>query len=56
MPKEKNSLEKMYERIMKETSFDKGYLNLVNDEDRFKSVLHPDYSEYTTSTITGSLC
>ena len=56
MAKELNPLEKMYESIMKETSFDKGYLNPVNDMDRFKSVLHPDYSEYTTSTITGSLC
>jgi len=53
---EKSSLEEMYKKMMEETSFGKSFAELDDAEDRFKSILHPDYSEYTTSTITGSIC
>ncbi len=56
MRMEKNTLEEMYKKMMKETLFGKSLAEPDNAEDRFKSILHPDYSDYTTSTITGSIC
>ncbi len=56
MRMEKNSLEEMYKEMMKETSLDKYFAGFDSVDDRFKSILHPDYSDYTTSTITGSIC
>lgn len=52
----KNALEEKYKEIMKKPSFNDGLLMPKNDQDRFKSVLQPDYSGYTTSTVTGSIC
>ena len=56
MRMEKNSLEELYKKMMKESSYDKRFAGPDGAEERFKSILHPDYSEYTTSTITGSIC
>ena len=52
----KKTLEEMYKEIMKNPSFNDGFRMSENDRDRFKSVLHPDYSEYSTSTVTGNIC
>lgn len=56
MAKAKKTLEEMYKEIMKNPSFPDGYGMRKDDQDRFNSILHPDYSDYTTSTVTGNIC
>jgi len=53
---EKNSLEKMYEKMMKGSSFGNYSSKPTDERDRFKSILCPDYSDYSTSTVTGNIC
>ena len=55
-PMRKNCLEEQYDRIMRDTTPYHEIPSQERDEDRFKSILHPDYSEYSTSTITGNIC
>lgn len=50
------TLEELYENLFGGSSFNQQFPMKEIDQDRFKSVLHPDYSEYSTSTVTGSLC
>lgn len=53
----KPSLEELYKQLMKDSSLyyenqDQEYVS----PDRFKSILVPDYSDYSTSTVTGNIC
>ena len=50
------TLEEHYDQIMKNANLYPGNQTQGKEEDRFKSILYPDYSEYTTSTITASIC
>ena len=50
------TLEETYKQLMKNPTYDRETQKQECESERFKSVLHPDYSEYTTSTITGSFC
>lgn len=52
----KQTLEDLYEQLMKESTSLYDVRKQEPDVDRFKSILHPDYSDYTTSTITGNIC
>lgn len=52
----KRTLEEMYNDIMKNASFTDGSGMIENEQDRFKSILYPDYSDYTTSTVSGNIC
>lgn len=50
----KKTLEKLYEQIMDKSAYFPSKQSQDNFDNRFKSILHPDYSEYTTSTISGN--
>jgi len=51
----KQSFEELYQIIMKDSSFHHDVQEQEPDANRFKSILFPDYSDYTTSTVTGNI-
>lgn len=51
----KQSFEELYLKIMKDSSFHHDVQEQEPDANRFKSILFPDYSDYTTSTVTGNI-
>ena len=51
----KPSLEELYKQLMKDSSFHHDVQEQEPDSNRFKSILFPDYSDYTTSAVTGNI-
>ena len=53
----KPTLDELYEQLTKESTFRYDDNRQQGGEaNRFKSILFPDYSDYTTTTITGNIC
>lgn len=53
---EEESLEESYEKLMEESKYNPSPLFLDFDKNGpFESILHPDYSDYSTSSVSSSL-
>lgn len=55
MNKEKKTLEDSYRVIMEKNHFDSTQLYQDSRREGFESILHPDYSEYSTSSVSSSI-